>query len=595
MKKFINKVAGALIFALPVIGMTSCSDSYMEDINTDKTKPTSIDPNYQLTSTLLQTYGDFQLMDTHRCYTTGFTQHFMGGWNVANYAGSVHAENDMTRQLWDELYSVGIKNLVDAICLTDKGAEKEAPYLNAMLRIHRVYIISVLTDSYGDVPCSEAGLGLISGISLPKYDKQEDIYNWMFEELANCIKTLTSEVENPDNVTGDVTSYGGSRQAWAKYANSLRMRYAMRVSDAAPELAKQQFLLSMKANYISSPAEDALIQYMDGPFTLYDGARDHDFRVNALGESLYGQDPSSPTFVCATFFNYMYDRNDPRLYRICRHYINTKRSQDRADDQWNVDVTDDVVKYLEEDSNGPVPCWIGAAWWNEWVSAPANDKIPALDDLVKRYPDAGFDSNNYNVRMLRPFLSIQFEKGNCPGVLMTAAEVQFLLAEAACKGWISGSVDEYYENGIRFAMQHLNNNYGIEKITEDEISEYIASNPVGRSKEDQKENINGQAWILHFMNPAEAWANLRRSDYPKMEDRKLYPQYLGDFTYDDTNMQTPTRLIYPNLEYNYNRSNYLEALERMGTPNVDDWHKHVWWDKHDINLNPEQRKKTRIE
>ena len=88
----------------------------MENINTDNTKTTSIDPNAQLTTCQLQTYGDFGLMDTYRSYITGFTQHFAGGWNVSNYAGAVHAQDDQMRLVWDQFYSVAIKNMVWCYC-----------------------------------------------------------------------------------------------------------------------------------------------------------------------------------------------------------------------------------------------------------------------------------------------------------------------------------------------------------------------------------------------------------------------------------------------------------------------------------------------
>ena len=84
-----------------------------------------------------------------------------------------------------------------------------------------------------------------------------------------------------------------------------------------------------------------------------------------------------------------------------------------------------------------------------------------------------------------------------------------------------------------------------------------------------------------MMNPSEAWANLRRSDYPVILDRTKLKTY-GDFTYDDDNLQTPTRLRYPILENQYNSQNYKDALDRMG--GTDDWHRRLWWDKADINV-----------
>lgn len=576
MNKILYKIAGILLLAAPVVGMTSCSDDYMEKLNTDETKTPEINPNAQLTTALLQTYGDFGMMDAYRCYVTGFTQYYAGGWNVSNYAGAVHADNDMMRTIWDELYTVGIKNAVDAI----EKTKETNPNLNAILRIHRVYLMSVLTDTYGDVPYFDAGRALYSGVANPAYDKQEDIYNDFFIELDSCIKVLTSNKSGV--VTGDVTAYNGDLKLWAKYANSLRMRYAMRISDVAPEKAKKEFekAVSAPCGYIKNNSENATITYTDGPFTLYDGARDLDFRVNALGEMLYGQDSDSPTFVSATLFNLMNNTNDPRLYRICRHYLNPKRSAVKADDAWNVDVTEEVVSFeYSEKGDGSHPCDIGAAWWHNWVNAPSNDDIPTLKKLVEMYPEVGFDQSNYNARMMRPFLSIQLEKAECPGILMTSAEVNFLLAEAKLKGWSVGDVEAntYFQDGIRLAMETLNLYYKIPMISVEEIEHYVDNNSIKDvSDETAKEMINTQAWILHLMNPAEGWANLRRSGYPTLEDRNKYPRWTNDFTYDDDNLTTPVRLKYPNLEAKYNTKNYNAAIERLG--GTDDWHHRVWWD-----------------
>jgi len=87
------------------------------------------------------------------------------------------------------------------------------------------------------------------------------------------------------------------------------------------------------------------------------------------------------------------------------------------------------------------------------------------------------------------------------------------------------------------------------------------------------------------MNPAEGWANLRRSDYPVLPDRtdtKRFPRFTSDFTYDDDNLTTPVRLCYPILEEKYNKENYQEALDRMG--GKDDWHHRLWWDKNPIHV-----------
>lgn len=560
-----------LLSALTLGGtFTSCSDNHMESVNTDDTKSPTINPNAQLTTALLQTYGDFGLMDTYRSYITGFTQYFAGGWNVSFYAGAVNPDNDQMRLIWDQYYSVGIKNLVDAI-----HNSKDMPNTNAALRIHRVYLMSILTDTYGDIPCSEAGLGFIEGISNPKYDKQEDIYNWFFAELKDCVSQLGT---GSDRISGDVTSLNGDTDLWKKYANSLILRFAMRISDVNPALAQQEFegVLASESGYIGNSNENAYVKYLDAPFTLYDGSRDLDFRANALSEILYGQDPTSPTFVCSTLYNMLKDNNDPRLLKICRNYINTTRSETKPEGCF--DVTDDMVAWENAGGTGVQANDPGAAWWDQWPTVPATSEIPTLQQLVNNYPDKGYDQSNYPARMTRPFLALAFEQPNCPGILITSAEVEFLLAEAATKGWaVQGDAESHYEAGIRAAMQLLNDCYDIVgKISETDINDYIAANPLG---DNPKEQINKEAYILHLTNPAEAWANLRRSDYPVLQDRAKF----GNFTYTCVDgFNTPVRLKYPNLEAKYNSVNYKEAIERLG--GTDDWHKRMWWDVAEQNF-----------
>ncbi|MCR5004260.1 MAG: SusD/RagB family nutrient-binding outer membrane lipoprotein [Bacteroidales bacterium] len=571
MKKIIALIpALALLFA-------SCSDTYMEDINTDKSKATFLNSNGLLTTALLQTYGDFGFMDTYRSYITGFTQHMAGGWNVTNYAGSVHADNDQMSQLWNEFYSVGIKNLVDGIANT-----ADSPNLNAVLRIHRVYMMSILTDTYGDVPCSEAGLGYVGGVSTPKYDTQKEIYDFFFTELEACVAQLGS---GSDRITGDVTAYGGNTEMWKKFANSLRMRFAMRISDVNPTKAKSEFEAATEDGaYISSADEDAYIIYTESPFTLYEGARDLDFRVNALGEILYGQDPTSPSFVCATLFNQMKNTADPRLYRICRHYINTKRSEVAPDDLGNIDVTDEVRAWEERVGEGSHPCNPGAAWYNNWVNAPANSEIPTLERIVAEDPSAGYDQNNYPARMIRPFLSVEFERPQRPGILLTSAETEFLLAEAKDKGWnVSGTVESHFRAGVQASIELLNTHYlpAAQKISETATATFIdalvTANPLSVNA---RNTINTQAWILHLTNPSECWANLRRADYPVLMDRTRLDKF-GGFTYDDDDLSTPVRLKYPNLESKYNTEKYKEAVNRAPLNGTDNWHTRVWWDAND--------------
>ncbi|MBQ0020671.1 MAG: SusD/RagB family nutrient-binding outer membrane lipoprotein, partial [Bacteroidales bacterium] len=226
-------------------------------------------------------------------------------------------------------------------------------------------------------------------------------------------------------------------------------------------------------------------------------------------------------------------------------------------------------------------------WWNNWLQPPSNASIPTLARLISSDPSAGYDQSNFPARMMRPFLSINFEKPNAPGILITSAEVNFLLAEAASKGWeVTGDVTSLFEAGVHASMVLLNELYLPAKnnIAEELISEFITGLKSAYNLSDPeqaREAINTQAWILHMTNPNEAWANLRRSDYPVLVDRTKLPKFLSDFTYDD-DIKTPVRLRYPKLEEKYNSASLQEAKDRMG--GTDNWHTHVWWDKNDINV-----------
>jgi hypothetical protein len=185
--------------------------------------------------------------------------------------------------------------------------------------------------------------------------------------------------------------------------------------------------------------------------------------------------------------------------------------------------------------------------------------------------------------MMRPALNIDFEMPETPGILITSAEVNFLLAEAKTKGWnVSGDAETYYENGVRESMEMLNDYYlnkDYDKlISEDEINTFIENNKL--SATNPKETINTQAWILHMMNPSEAWANMRRSDYPVILDRTQLLKFDG-FPYGP-DLHTPTRLKYPELEGQYNTANYNEALQNLG--GTDNWHKRMWWDTADQHM-----------
>ena len=544
-------MACALFFA-------SCSDEYMENMNTDPSKAATIDPNAQLTTAQLQTYGDLSMMEIYRNYHYAFTQQLMGCWNTTNYGGRHTLDNNEMSRIWTSFYTQSLKNIIDAQYRTAEDAEKVN--INSVLRIYRVYLMSIITDTYGDAPFSEAGLGFLEGKFNPKYDKQEDIYNAFFLELEDAVNKIDP---TKDKVTGDLI-YAGDVTKWQQLANSLRLRFAMRISNVNPTKAQTEFENALVANggVITDASSDALIKYMTIAFSFGQEAYS-DYRGNSLSQLLFGNDPANnPSYLCSTFFNQLYNSGDPRTFKISRCYYDGLMSATSPDNR--VDITQEMIeKGIDFSPRNP-----GAYSWEPWPTGYDSD---ICKELAVNNPSVTVTM----AREVEPKLANNFLKSDNPGVVMTSAEVKFLMAEATVKKWNVGSVsaEDLYKQGVRAAIDFLTDNYGCTATTDAEFDAFIQGRGTFGHTDNQKlEAINTQAWILHFTNPAECWANVRRSGYPKLKSPAEYGfgQYLTGGT------EIPVRLCYPVLESSYNKKSYNEAIERMG--GTDNWHSLLWWD-----------------
>lgn len=544
-------MACALFFA-------SCSDEYMENMNTDPSKAATIDPNAQLTTAQLQTYGDLSMMEIYRNYHYAFTQQLMGCWNTTNYGGRHTLDNNEMSRIWTSFYTQSLKNIIDAQYRTAEDAEKVN--INSVLRIYRVYLMSIITDTYGDAPFSEAGLGFLEGKFNPKYDKQEDIYNSFFLELEDAVNKIDP---TKDKVTGDLI-YAGDVTKWQQLANSLRLRFAMRISNVNPTKAQTEFENALAANggVITDASSDALIKYMTIAFSFGQEAYS-DYRGNSLSQLLFGNDPANnPSYLCSTFFNQLYNSGDPRTFKISRCYYDGLMSATSPDNR--IDITQEMIeKGIAFSPRDP-----GAYSWEPWPTGYDSD---ICAELAVNNPSVTATM----AREVEPKLANNFLKSDNPGVVMTSAEVKFLMAEATVKKWNVGSVsaEDLYKQGVRAAIDFLTDNYGCTATTDAEFDTFIQDKGAFGHTDNQKlEAINTQAWILHFTNPAECWANVRRSGYPKLKSPAEYGfgQYLTGGT------EIPVRLCYPVLESSYNKKSYNEAIERMG--GTDNWHSLLWWD-----------------
>lgn len=569
MKKNLLSLSASVLFSLSVavFGLASCSDKVYEEINTDPTKADHVNPASQLSYAELQIFGDMNYVDVHRLYTYAFTQHLMGCWNTTNYGGQHRMDDNEMSRPWNNLYAGAIRNLTDGI---EKTKDDPAMVnIHAALRIFRVYVGSLLVDYYGDVPFSEAGMGYIDGNVKPQYDTQENLYKFFLSEL----KTAAGLFDIRANTISSDPIFGGNVDKWRTFANSLRLRYAMRLSDVLPDYAKDEFTKALADGVMESASDNACVKHMNVTYSF--GQESYrDFRGNAMAKYFYGNDPANnPSYICETFWKQLYDYKDPRATRICRFYIDDFMSLSSADGR--IDVTDAMIATQEANPGMTVISLIapGEFSWDTWptyTDIPGSPLALQIAEIQGAHPEYNPDSNP---RWMKPKLANNFLRSDNPGVIMTYAEVCFLRAEAATAtlNWTGDNAKDMYEKGIREAMNFLSDYYGCAAVTDAEYAEYIAQPAIafGAGADQQKMQINTQAWILHFHNPAEAWSNIRRSDYPKLKAPSTKNPLIDG-------ADIPVRLCYPLKEETYSKEAYDDAKARVA--GGYSWHAPLWWD-----------------
>ena len=502
-----------IVLLLLFILANSCTKNF-DTLNTDPTKGSSIAPGQQLTGASYYLDGGRAVVYANLYVLQPFVQYMSGPWGMRG--GSKYIRTTYPDAIWTTFYGQSIKQLVDLI-ERNKADSAVVNYI-AAARIMKVYIFSLLTDLYGDIPYSQAGLGYYQSIYTAKYDKQQAIYTDFFSELDQAVKQFDAAKDAIDN---DIV-YNGNIDQWKRLANSLRLRLAMRLTKVDLATAETQAKAAIAGG---------LMQSADDNFKMIHEAYAYpDLRGNGYAQALQESDTYLYSAGASTFVNYLKQNNDPRL--PC-YFVNQ--------DANGTDITS-LTHYISIDP--------GLYWWDNWGDFIAGDgtDIPQANK---------FSTINRSFKELQSsFLHMGY------------AEVQFLLAEAAYRGWASNA-SQYFQNGISAAIDQLNMYPDMTPVSASDKASYIAAHPLDAGKEIQE--INEQKWVALFPNGYEAYANYRRTGYP----------VLGAITdvglESETNGVLPRRLFYPASEAYDNAANYNAALQDLG--GSDNWLKSVWWDK----------------
>lgn len=151
---------------------------------------------------------------------------------------------------------------------------------------------------------------------------------------------------------------------------------------------------------------------------------------------------------------------------------------------------------------------------------------------------------------------------DAPIAVITNAQMNFMLAEAAHRGWISGSAQSYYEAGIAASWRQ----WGV--FDQAAYDAYIANPAVAWDANKAMELIGNQKWVALYLQGMEAWSEWRRTGYPTLTPA---PDALS------ADGEIPRRFGYPTTERDLNATNYSSALQLLGGP--DELNTKLWWDK----------------
>jgi hypothetical protein len=450
-----------------------------------------------------------------------FFGHEMGSCWVQHMAKVQYPDEDryvprmsVINNTWNSFYA---SSGYDVQTIYNIAVSKNLDSYKAVALILKSYIVSVVTDEWGDVPYSEAFLGSDkeTPILSPKYDTQESIYEALLANLKEANDLLN---EDSKEISGDIL-YGNDLMKWKKFANSLRLRLLMRRSDRVNPTADITEILSDPDTYPIFTSND------DNAALVYLGSAPNN---NPINENRKTRDDHR---VSKTLVDIMYTNNPYVDWRIVA-YANV--AQDGGD-------------------------FVGLP--NGMTSTGAANYLGNGLSKTSKIGD-------------------YFSAASAPGMLMSYAELQFILAEAVQRGFVTNppkTAQQYYTEGIKGSY----NQYGSLLVTKSRSIFGTTTVPAAWTVDDLVSNYMANYGAWDAVNPLkkiyiEKWiAMFDQGIQSKFEWNRTNTPALTPSVANMNNGKIPVRAYYPSDESGRNPSNLQEAISRQGADNLDT---RVWWD-----------------
>ena len=495
--KTMNKLFLGLGFCA---GLVSCSD--FDEVNTNPTAAGEeyVKPQYALNNSIGQAQMNPGTAERIVVYNWASAARICGEMSFLNVG---RYSDDYTSSYYYPDLSSSIKNATLAItavenqleAATTTAHEKEFfPNVKQFARIWRAYLISEFVDNFGPYPI-ESFLG-----ENPVFNSEKDDYEFILKELKEAAATINTSVL-PVEAEGKCDPFDNVKYdpvKWQKYANSLRMRLAMRLSNIDKATAQAEFEDAAKGNKILTADDMFAVKENDG-WDVFSGVYTRSFDDQVLSSTVANlltnlggikvteQRSDLASYVKpANYLGIKYDRHyvantdnptkqywldgmpenlDPRALKI--FCLPDDENAENYIDKYNDRTAKDFVLYTVDENGNPIPnkdnpgeIKIDATrCWNGYPAGSRGGWSPTLayNQLV---------TNGYGPGCTLPMLGKDYCKGKSR-IFFAAWETYFLLAEASLYGWNTGTTaKEAYENGIKASFEY----FGVSEYVNDYLN-----------------------------------------------------------------------------------------------------------------------------
>lgn len=559
-----------LKYIFPIILIAGCSREKFAEYNTNPDAVLSIDPVTEFPSAALALHtNDFEAFyDYNRNINLWTLLWVQPGGNAATFRQNIVSTGSYTYR-YDDLYSrnsggVGgnmndIKHLISIM-----PDDKKATYanINAIAGVPLAYAAFYLSDILGSIAYSNAFQARYTNPAnlTPKYDAQADLYDTLNNQLKNIVNTLSATPSVTQVLLGssDLYFHGQGNEAtnWAKAANSLRLKMAMRMLKRNPSGATAIItdVLSSSTGVIDSRADQWVFE-------------------GGAGQGGGGNwNPGTPSGE-KNLVDFMYSTSDPRVRNL---YQITAVSQDMFD---------------SAQAQGVIPA---SEHWQPYVgryaspdAAKITNNLPYVTNITFSYKgvstNIAYPSQIQNSMWDPSYLSKNSNR-NFP--VITYADVCFMRAELATTGITSENAQDWYYKGIEASLADYDQwgndaqVVGYTALSPAEISAYEAQPGIKYDPANALEQICVQEFINFHSNSNEMWALIKRTGYPSTTGNIFKEESI---TANGTVQPIPRRwtLTLP-LAGTLNYTNQLQAITDMQKDpdlgDLSDITGRVWWD-----------------